>query len=56
MALGTDFDGCRVPDAVGDVTGLPAVLAALRDRGFDEGDVRRFARGNWLRVLAETWG
>lgn len=55
VALGSDFDGARIPDEVGDVTGLPAVLAGLRDRGFDDGEIERIARGNWLRVLREVW-
>lgn len=55
VALGTDFDGCTVPDAVGDVTGIPAVLDALAERGFTEGELERIAVGNWLRVLEETW-
>jgi len=55
VALGSDFDGCRIPDAVGDVTGVPRLLDALRDRGFGPADLERFARGNWLRVLGEAW-
>lgn len=55
VALGSDFDGTTVPGDVGDVTGLPAVLDALRERGFSERDVELIARDNWRRVLAETW-
>ncbi|WP_227354152.1 dipeptidase [Haladaptatus salinisoli] len=55
VVLGSDFDGARIPDEVGDVTGLPALFSRLRERGFDEDDVARVARGNWRRVLAETW-
>nr|WP_267905114.1 membrane dipeptidase [Halorussus halophilus] len=55
VALGSDFDGAPVPDAVGDVTGLPDVFAEIRDRGFDEDEVRAIVRDNWLRVLRETW-
>ena len=55
VALGSDFDGCRVPNAVTDVTGLPRVMRELRDSGFGRGDRRRFARENWLRVIGETW-
>lgn len=55
VALGSDFDGCRVPNAVGDVTGLPCVMREIRKRGFSRGDLRRFARTNWLRVIGETW-
>ncbi len=30
VALGSDFDGTTIPDALGDVTGLPRLLDALR--------------------------
>jgi membrane dipeptidase len=56
VALGSDFDGATVLDAVGDVTGLPDVLSALRDRGFADDEVRKIARDNWFRVIRETWG
>ena len=55
VALGSDFDGCTVPDSVGDVTGLPAVLRALRERGFDGRDLESIAYRNWLRILDNVW-
>ncbi|PSQ19926.1 hypothetical protein BRD00_00380 [Halobacteriales archaeon QS_8_69_26] len=55
VGLGSDFDGATVPDEVGDVTGLPAVLAALEHRGFDDEDLAKVARENWRRVLSEAW-
>ncbi len=55
VALGTDFDGCTVPDEVGDVTGLPLVMEELADRGFSSGDLEQIALENWLRVLDTTW-
>lgn len=55
VALGSDFDGCVVPELIGDVTGLPRVLDAIRDRGFEPEALRKFARSNWLRVIGETW-
>jgi membrane dipeptidase len=54
VAIGSDFDGCTVPETIGDVTGLPAVLDALRDRGFDGAALEKVARENWLRVLEAT--
>jgi membrane dipeptidase len=56
VALGSDFDGCTVPAAIRDAAGLPALLDALRARGYDEPSLRKFAHGNWLRVLERTWG
>lgn len=55
VALGTDFDGCTVPDAVGDVTGLPGVLETLAERGFSNDELEQIAAENWLRVLEDTW-
>jgi membrane dipeptidase len=55
VALGSDFDGAKMPAALGDVTGLPALLAALREAGFGEPDLAKVAHGNWRRVLAATW-
>jgi membrane dipeptidase len=55
VALGSDFDGATVLDSVGDVTGLPDVLAEIRARGLGEEEVQAIARDNWLRVIEETW-
>lgn len=55
VALGTDFDGATIPEPIGDVTGLPKVVAALGDRGFEGEDLQAILRDNWLRVLDDTW-
>jgi membrane dipeptidase len=55
VALGSDFDGTVIPDAVGDVAGLPRVLDALAAGGFDQGDLAAIAHANWRRVLAAWW-
>jgi membrane dipeptidase len=55
VALGSDFDGATIPDAIGDVAGLPRLLAALRDDGFGAAEVERIAWSNWRRVLEEVW-
>lgn len=55
VALGTDFDGATIPDAIGDVRGLPKLFEALEDSGFNETARARLAQENWLRVLSETW-
>jgi membrane dipeptidase len=56
VALGSDFDGATMPAELKDAAGLPRLMQALRDRGFGEGDLRKLAHGNWVRVLRETWG
>jgi membrane dipeptidase len=55
VGLGSDFDGATMPRELGDVSGLPAVVSALRDAGFSEEDVRAIAWDNWIRVLGKTW-
>jgi len=55
VGFGSDFDGAKIPDAIGDAAGLPALLAALRVRGYDDRAVTRIAHGNWLRLLRRTW-
>lgn len=51
VGLGSDFDGCIVPDLIGDVTGVPSLLRALAEHGYDAALLRKLARGNWLNVL-----
>jgi membrane dipeptidase len=55
VGLGSDFDGAMMPAALGDVTGLPALLDALRAAGFSHAEVDGIAFGNWRRVLEATW-
>jgi len=55
VAFGSDFDGINVPDEIGDVTGLPRLLCALRAAGYDERLIARLRYENWLRVLDKTW-
>ncbi len=55
VGLGSDFDGARMPDDLGDVTRLPALLGALGAAGFENAELHMIAHGNWLRVLEETW-
>jgi membrane dipeptidase len=55
VAIGSDFDGCLIPRALGDVQGLPALLDALAGSGFSADEVVGIAHGNWFRVLEATW-
>src|SRR5690606_10033159 len=51
VALGSDFDGAGIPDAIGDVTGVQRLLEALREAGYDQEALEKIAYRNWLRVL-----
>ncbi|MCC6168694.1 MAG: dipeptidase [Caldilineaceae bacterium] len=55
VALGSDFDGATMPGDLGDVAGLPRLVAALRAAGYDDGDLRKIGTQNWLRALGQTW-
>ncbi|NBE08387.1 dipeptidase [Paragemmobacter ruber] len=56
VGFGSDFDGATVPQGIGDVAGLPRLIAALRAHGYDAGLIRKMAWDNWLSVLRRTWG
>jgi membrane dipeptidase len=56
VGFGSDFDGVPVSREIGDVSGLPRLMSALRERGYDDQTLRKLAHENWLRVLRKTWG
>ncbi|MEM7262267.1 MAG: dipeptidase [Planctomycetota bacterium] len=55
VAFGSDFDGATMPSELGDVTGLPKLIAELRDVGYRDDTIEKLAHANWLRVLDRTW-
>lgn len=55
VGFGSDFDGIQLPDVIGDVTGLPKLIDALRHAGYGEPELHKLAHANWLRVLKQTW-
>lgn len=55
VGFGSDFDGATMPNAIGDVAGLPVLIDALHQRGYDQASLEKLARRNWVRVLRETW-
>jgi membrane dipeptidase len=55
VALGSDFDGAPIPLALGDVSGLPKLLAAFADGGFSDEQIAAIAWDNWRRVLDAWW-
>ena len=54
VALGSDFDGCSLPMEIRDVTGLPRLVAAMRQAGYGEPLIARICHRNWLDLLART--
>lgn len=51
VGLGSDFDGCIVPEVIGDVTGVPRLFEELGRHGYDAALIDKLARGNWLALL-----
>ncbi|MEM9783480.1 MAG: membrane dipeptidase [Pseudomonadota bacterium] len=56
VALGSDFDGCLLPREIGDVTGLPKLVEAMRAAGYGETLVERIAWRNWLGLIGRVIG
>jgi len=55
VAFGSDFDGAIMPMELGDVAGMPKILNALRNHGYDEDALCKITHENWVRVLRKTW-
>jgi membrane dipeptidase len=51
VGLGSDFDGCTLPDVIGDVTGVPRLFNAMAAHGYDDALIAKLARENWLALL-----
>ncbi|MCC0015878.1 MAG: membrane dipeptidase [Rhodobiaceae bacterium] len=56
VGLGSDFDGCVVPQVIGDVTGVGGLFEALRAAGYGDALLAKLARDNWLACLERTLG
>lgn len=56
VGFGSDFDGAVVPNVIGDAAGLPALLDALRNHGYDDALLTKLAHRNWIETLRRTWG
>jgi len=52
VGLGSDYDGVgdSLPTGLKDVSSYPALVAGLRDRGYDEAAIRKILGGNLMRV------
>lgn len=55
IALGSDYDGAGVPDALRDAAHDWAIVEELVRRGYDETSIAKICRDNWLRVLKSVW-
>ena len=55
VGLGSDFDGARIPAAIGDVSGLPALTGAMVAHGCGEETMKKLCYENWMSLLERTW-
>lgn len=55
VGFGSDFDGATMPRELSDAAGLPNLLAALQQHGYDTPSLRKLCYENWLHVLQRTW-
>jgi membrane dipeptidase len=55
VAFGSDFDGATMPVELRDASGLPKLLLALHDRGYNEASLEKLTHKNWIRVFRNTW-
>lgn len=56
VALGSDFDGAIIPEAIGDAAGLPHLTTAMQDAGFGNALITKICRDNWLAMIEKTIG
>lgn len=56
VGFGSDFDGISVPAELGDVAGLPRLIAAMQSAGYSPELIEKISLRNWLAVLKKTWG
>jgi membrane dipeptidase len=56
VGLGSDFDGARIPQFIGDAAGLPKLVEAMQAAGYGAALIENICWKNWLRVLEKTWG
>jgi membrane dipeptidase len=56
IGFGSDFDGAKVPDAIGDASGLDNLRDALSAHGFSDDVMSKLCHENWINVLGRTWG
>lgn len=55
VALGSDFDGAMMPDALDSVAALPKLLETFREHGYDDALIEKIAHKNWLDLLRRVW-
>ena len=55
VAIGSDFDGALMPAEIADASGLPNLVAAMADHGYDNELLDKVCHRNWLSALERSW-
>lgn len=55
VALGSDYDGATIPAEISDAAGTQNLVTALREAGYNDEELAKLCRGNWIRVLKQAW-
>ncbi|MCO5731208.1 dipeptidase [Rhizobium sp. SSA_523] len=56
VAFGSDFDGTLISRKIGSAEGLPRLIDALRQAGYDDDALEKIGHRNWIALLERTWG
>lgn len=56
VGIGSDFDGCTVPEAITDASGLPNLVGAMEKAGYGAELIAKITHRNWIGLLERTWG
>ena len=57
VGIGSDFDGIeKVPHGLEDISKMPKLAAALKQKGYSDGDIQKIWSGNVLRVIRAVVG
>lgn len=56
VGIGSDFDGCTLPEAITDASGLPNLVTAMQSAGYGDELIARITHRNWISLLERTWG
>ncbi|RJE80209.1 dipeptidase [Paracoccus sp. JM45] len=55
VAFGSDFDGALMPRDIPDAAGLPNLITAMQNHGYDKALINKIACDNWIGLLKRTW-
>lgn len=54
VALGSDFDGAQIPESIGDCTGLPNLVNAMKTAGYGSNLINKICFKNWINLIHKT--